>query len=115
MTSGWKRSMRFAVALAAVGFGSATAAEGLKRLPADYVLPQGDGSPGKVTFSHGSHVDTAKPNCVTCHPGTFKILQAGATTTGEPIKHAAMEKGRLCGSCHGKTAFNFDDCTTCHR
>jgi len=26
-----------------------------------------------------------------------------------------MEKGGQCGACHGKGAFGFDSCDTCHR
>jgi len=26
-----------------------------------------------------------------------------------------MTKGAACGSCHGRKAFGFDDCTLCHR
>lgn len=85
------------------------------KLPADYVFPQGDGSPGKVTFSHGSHVDTSKPTCVTCHPRNFRILQSGRDFTGEPLRHQRMEAGAACGACHGKGAFGFDTCDACHK
>ena len=88
----------------------------LPRLPKDYVFPQGADSPGKVTFSHQSHVDQSKPDCTTCHPKLFKMLKPGSTADGTPIVHAKMEKGRQCGACHnGKDAHGFDDCTTCHR
>ena len=95
--------------------GAAHAAGPLPKLPADHVLTQGDGSPGKVTFSHASHVDTAKPNCVVCHPSRFRILEAGKTASGEPIRHQQMEAGAACGACHGKGAFGFDSCDTCHK
>lgn len=95
--------------------GAALAAGTLSKLPADYVFTQGDGSPGKVTFSHASHVDTAKPNCTSCHPKAFRILEAGKTATAEPILHKQMEAGAGCGSCHGKTAFAFDSCDMCHK
>lgn len=104
-----------ALALGILVAGGALAAGKIAKLPADFSYPTGDGSPGKVTFSHGSHVDTAKPSCVTCHPTHFRILEAGKTRTGEPIKHQQMEAGASCGSCHGKTAFGFDSCDMCHR
>lgn len=73
-------------------------------------------SPGKVVFSHQTHVDQSKPDCTTCHPKLFKMLKPGSTADGTPIVHAKMEKGRQCGACHnGKDAHGFDDCTTCHR
>ena len=87
----------------------------LTKLPGDYVFVRGDGSPGPVTFSHGSHVDAARPSCVTCHPARFRILESGRTASGDPIRHQQMEAGAGCGSCHGKTAFGFDSCDTCHR
>lgn len=95
--------------------GAASAGGKLPKLPADHVLAQGDGSPGKVTFSHASHVDAAKPSCVTCHPARFRILEAGKTASGDPIRHQYMEAGAACGACHGKTAFGFDSCDTCHK
>ena len=42
------------------------------------------------------------------------ILGRSATTRRAGITHATMEKGSTCGKCHGKAAFNFDDCTMCH-
>lgn len=100
------------VALAASG---ALAAGKLHRLPSDYVFARSDGSPGPVTFSHGSHVDTAKPSCVTCHPRVFRITETGRPQDREPITHARMEKGAACGACHGKAAFNFEQCDMCHK
>jgi c(7)-type cytochrome triheme protein len=102
-----------AVALAVVlvtGFASGD----LVNLPKDQLLPQGEGSPGAVRFSHETHVDADAPRCVTCHPLFFRILERSAE--GKRITHDAMEKGReSCGACHGKTAFGFDDCTMCHQ
>jgi c(7)-type cytochrome triheme protein len=96
--------------------GFSTAGE-LSRLPKDGTLPQGDGSPGKVTFSHASHVDSEKPRCTACHPIGFSILQRVSQVKTRPaITHDGMEKrGASCGACHGKTAFGFADCSNCHR
>jgi c(7)-type cytochrome triheme protein len=106
-----KLSVALALALAT---SIATAGE-LSKLPKDLPLPSGEGSPGKVTFSHQSHVDAAKPSCVTCHPRSFTILERTSARTRAPITHDAMEKGKQsCGACHGSTAFGFDDCTMCH-
>jgi c(7)-type cytochrome triheme protein len=115
MMSACKRTTRLVAVVAGSLLASAGLAGDLKRLPPDFVLPQSDGSPGKVTFSHSSHVDAAKPSCVTCHPKSFRILEKGATASGEPLKHQSMEAGRGCGACHGKTAFGFDGCDVCHR
>lgn len=106
---------KWAAMLLCAGLATAASAADLKNLPKDQVLPQGADSPGKVTFSHASHVDAAKPSCVTCHPESFRILEKGRTADGAQITHARMEKGAQCGACHGKAAFGFDDCTMCHQ
>jgi len=88
----------------------------MPRLPKAIVLPQGDDSPGAVTFNHDSHVDAAKPTCQACHPRTFPMLKAGALPKGV-ITHKKMDEGRYCGACHGKgkAAFEFEDnCENCH-
>ncbi len=116
MTRTWTVAVRCGLALAVVlAAGTASAAKKLDKLPGDYIFARSDGSPGPVTFSHASHVDTAKPNCVTCHPTRFKILESGKLATGDVIKHQQMEAGAGCGSCHGKTAFGFDSCEMCHK
>ncbi len=86
------------------------------RLPKDYVFPKGAGSPGTVTFSHASHVDSRDPKCATCHNGTFRIMEAGKPVQGE-LSQKRIHEGDLCASCHnGKTAFSVqDDCSACHR
>jgi c(7)-type cytochrome triheme protein len=110
---------RLAKGLAALGGAllatAALAAGNLQRLPTDYAFPRGEGSPGPVIFSHASHVDAAKPSCSTCHPKTFRILEAGRTASRDPVKHERMEQGAACGSCHGKTAFGFETCENCHK
>jgi c(7)-type cytochrome triheme protein len=106
---------KWAALLLCAGLATAASAADLKDLPADYAMPMGEGSPGKVTFSHASHVDSSKPTCTACHPGDFKILQAGATADGAKVTHDRMEKGAQCGACHGKAAFGFEDCTMCHQ
>ena len=42
------------------------------------------------------------------------LPRTSATKRVKAVTHAAMEKGESCGACHGKQAFNFDDCTMCH-
>ena len=101
--------------VAAVALASSAAAGGLDKLPPDYAFKPGEGSPGKVTFSHQSHVDPKKPGCTNCHPRLFRTLEPGTTVDGTPIRHAVMEKGGQCGACHGKAAFGFDSCDMCHR
>jgi c(7)-type cytochrome triheme protein len=114
MTQIGKILLRLAVA-AALAFATTALADGLDKLPPDFAFTPGEGSPGKVTFSHGSHVDPKKPGCTTCHPRLFKTLEKGATVDGAPVRHAVMEKGGQCGACHGKGAFGFDSCDLCHR
>ena len=124
MTAVPRRATMLGLLLGA-GLSTVALAQGLRKLPPDFVLDQSDGSPGKVTFSHSSHVDSKRPSCIPCHPGTFRILQRGANPRvveeGEirglkriPVTHAEMEKGRQCGMCHGKEAFGFDSCDVCH-
>jgi len=106
------RMLGLAVALGLCG---AAGAGDLPKLPRDYALPSSDGSPGPVTFSHSSHVDAKQPGCTRCHPALFKTLSSGVTADGQSINHKAMEQGRQCGACHGKSAFGFDSCDMCHR
>jgi c(7)-type cytochrome triheme protein len=107
---------RWLAGVAAVALAGAAAAGGpLSKLPPDRQLPQGDGSPGQVTFSHASHVDSARPNCVTCHPRNFRILASGKTASGEPLNHDRMKEGAACGACHARTAFDFETCDNCHK
>ena len=102
--------------LAAAAFATATLAADLPRLPVALPLPQGGDSPGVVTFNHDMHVDTSKAagSCTACHPRLFSILGKSATKRVKTVTHDAMLKGESCGACHGKQAFNFDDCTMCH-
>jgi c(7)-type cytochrome triheme protein len=100
--------------LAALLLGGAALADDLPNLPAALKLAQTGESPGVVTFNHDMHVDTSSPACVSCHPRLFSILGRSVAKQRAPITHAAMEKGEACGACHGKAAFNFDDCTMCH-
>src|SRR5574340_955532 len=108
-----------ALTVGVLGWGVAMAG-GLPNLPGELKLPAGADSPGQVMFRHDSHVDSAKPACVTCHPRKFGILGRSAERRGPAVTHAAMEKGEACGACHGAkkdgkdVAFGFDDCTMCH-
>ncbi len=104
------------IAIAGLAFGALVAAQGLPKLPGDLALPLGKDSPGKVIFNHATHVDQAKPDCTTCHPTLFRIVNPTLATGAEHLQHAKMEKGAACGRCHnGKDARGFDDCTMCHR
>lgn len=100
--------------LAALLLGGAALAAELPRLPGALKLPQSGESPGVVTFNHDEHVDPSRPGCVSCHPRLFSILGRSAATRARIVTHDAMEKGAACGACHGKEAFNFDDCSMCH-
>ena len=68
---------RLAVA-AALLLATGALADGLAKLPPDYTFPQGEGSPGKVTFSHQSHVDPKAPAAYL--DAIRKITPAGAVT-----------------------------------
>ena len=108
-----RSAMRLVVALCALGAGAAVA--DLPRLPGDLSLPRGADSPGQVVFRHESHVDAARPDCVTCHPRRFSILGRSGGAARPAITHDAMEKkGQACGACHGQAAFGFDECGNCH-
>jgi c(7)-type cytochrome triheme protein len=109
MTS-WKLAL--AAALLA---GSTALAADLPRLPLALKLSQSADSPGVVTFNHDMHVDTSRPDCVACHPRLFGILGRSAARRTQVVTHAAMEKGSACGACHGKAAFNFEDCSMGHK
>jgi c(7)-type cytochrome triheme protein len=116
MRAGAHARVRWAAALAGALLAGAGMARGkLERLPPDRILRQGEGSPAPVIFSHGSHVDPARPGCVTCHPRTFRILGPGKAAAGATILHESMESGAACGACHGRTAFGFESCEACHK
>jgi c(7)-type cytochrome triheme protein len=100
--------------LAAVALAGTAVAADLPNLPPALKLAQTGESPGVVTFNHDMHVDSAKPSCLGCHPKQFGILGRSSPERRPAVTHAAMEKGQSCGACHGKGAFNFDDCTMCH-
>lgn len=104
------------VSLVALALAGAAAAQNMPKLPRDITLPQSGDSPGKVVFSHQSHVSyQAKADCTVCHPKLAPIVKTATTGKRAPLTHAAMLKGQACGSCHGKDAHNFDDCTSCHK
>lgn len=108
------RTGKWMGALLAAGLATAAGAA-LPRLPADFVFPQGEGSPGQVTFSHASHVDERHPSCVRCHPSRFMMTEKGKAARAQLVKHELMEKGGACGGCHGKEAFGFESCELCHK
>ena len=116
------RNVRFGTASLAIVIvclmaATAAIAQGrLPKLPQPFTFAQSGDSPGKVTFTHSSHVDENAPGCTACHPRLFKILKSGLAADGRKITHEAMKQERACGACHdGKKSFGFDDCTTCHR
>lgn len=109
------KHLRLSAFLLTLGLGATVLASGVANLPKDRPLPQGDGSPGVVTFRHASHVDGTRPDCTVCHPTLFSILPPSPARPALALKHADMEKGAACGKCHdGKSAHGFEDCATCH-
>ncbi len=112
-----RRQRRMLVVAALLLAGGLAGAQGL-RLPVDLALPQTGDSPGKVVFSHASHVGMQpRADCTTCHPRLAPILGANRRKARRPpITHDRMVKGESCGACHdGQSARGFDDCTMCHR
>ena len=107
--------MRGWVVAVGIGLGGVALAD-LPRLPGELQVTKSDDSPGQVTFRHDSHVDSAKPGCVACHPRIFSILgrSSDKPVTKVKLTHDAMEKGQGCGACHGKKAFGFEECGNCH-
>ncbi len=102
-------------AVALVTMAAPIAAPSLPRLADEVKIAKSAESPGQVVFNHTTHVDSAKPECTSCHPRDFRILKASVGTKG--IVHKNFEQGRQCGRCHnGKQAFSYEaDCTICHR
>lgn len=90
-------------------------AQSMPRLPDPLPLAMSPASPGQVTFNHVTHVDPARPACLTCHPKDHGILGSRGGRK-VPILHAHFDEGRQCGRCHdGTKAFAVtDDCTNCH-
>jgi c(7)-type cytochrome triheme protein len=104
------------IVFAGVCAAASALAQNMPKLPPDITLKQSGDSPGKVTFSHTSHLSyQAKPDCTVCHPKLAPITKPAPGVKRAPTTHAAMLKGAACGSCHGKTAHSFDDCTSCHK
>ncbi|HSB77822.1 MAG TPA: c(7)-type cytochrome triheme domain-containing protein, partial [Candidatus Methylomirabilis sp.] len=97
MRHNWSAGMIWAGVILALG---ASAGAQQLRLPSDLAYAKAEGSPGKVIFSHQSHVAFAD-KCTACHVKLFRMLQPTRQVT-----HAAMEKGASCGACHnGQMAF----------
>ncbi|GBC80962.1 putative Ni/Fe-hydrogenase 2 b-type cytochrome subunit [bacterium HR10] len=92
-------------------------AEGLERLniPPDVTFPQGEGSPGPVTFRHASHINWERPDCTVCHREPFHILKVEGEASSRPARD--WHDARHCGRCHdGKTSFSAqEECAVCHR
>lgn len=102
---------------AVVIFCAATiAAQSMPKLRDGLLIKQSGDSPGRVTFNHATHVDSARPDCTGCHPRLFRILEPQSVSKPAPVTHERMQKGESCGACHnGKKAFALDDdCTNCH-
>lgn len=95
------------------------AAVGQVKIPPDFSFPQGEKSPGKVTFSHAFHQEKLG-KCVACHVKVFKMKKGSSS----PFTMARIQAGELCGTCHngstdvgGKAVFNAGDkanCARCH-
>jgi c(7)-type cytochrome triheme protein len=83
------------------------------KLPCDRAFAQAQDAPGPVVFQHSTHVPLARWSCLGCHPAPFRMLSPGISP-----RHAEMDAGRECGTCHnGRAAFATDSpesCELCH-
>jgi c(7)-type cytochrome triheme protein len=81
--------------------------KGLKPGVLSYMVPK---PAGQASFSHEFHLQSYK--CADCHTKIFPY-RVGATKA----TMADMEKGKACGTCHGKgkDAFGVDECIKCHK
>jgi c(7)-type cytochrome triheme protein len=70
-------------------------------------VPREAGEDAKVIFRHQSH--TVLLACDSCHPAPFE-MSAGET----PMTMEQLDKGELCGACHGTVAFPTSACVLCH-
>lgn len=67
-----------------------------------------------VVFSHKSHVEDLNMSCNACHDKLFP-MESGASEKLADFNHKAFDKGKYCGSCHGKSASPMNaECTKCH-
>jgi c(7)-type cytochrome triheme protein len=92
-------------------------AQTLPRLPGEFLFVAKEDNPGPVVFNHRTHVNPQHPNCLTCHPVLFSILNPGKPADGLAMSHKQMRRGKDCGVCHnGKVAFGTKGtkCVTCH-
>lgn len=98
--------------LVLVGSGN-TPGQQRPKMPPDFAFDVGEGSPGKVTFSHDQHFAKV-PKCTECHTRIFKMKRG---TTGK-LTMAEMNAGKQCGTCHdGKRSFSVtegENCMKCH-
>jgi len=76
-------------------------------LPKDLAFPRSEESPGKVTFSHDSHLLVAE-KCTDCHGKQLGILP------GRAPRATDMHSAENCGRCHNGKAAG-DECLSCHK
>ncbi len=108
LVSSFADAKRQAVPVGPAASGPPDVTRGLARFdpPGEFVIASVAGSPGPVRFHHAAHVDSARPECASCHDGTFSIVQvAGPVPRGAP-----MHDKTRCGKCHDVER----DCTHCH-
>lgn len=77
------------------------------RIPMRVPRGAGDFPPDAARFSHWGH---RRAQCYDCHPSVFPQARLA-------FDHAAMDKGRYCGACHGgdrARAIDDMDCEACH-
>lgn len=87
-------------------------------LPDEVTFPAKKAGSRAVTFSHKKHISfQEKPDCTTCHTGTFGILKDEKVAPQPTSKGGMfMHKKQACGKCHnGEDAFSvLVECTRCH-
>jgi len=84
-----------------------------KEAPAKLVF---EAKPGTVTFDHAKHVEAAKGDCKTCHPGLFE-QEKGDLGYKEGMHKKAEAAKASCGACHRPEGTAFEskgNCNKCH-
>ena len=72
---------------------------------------------GNVTFNHAAHVQRAKGDCKTCHPGTFQQDSKAPLNYKAGLHKTAETSKTSCAMCHvaGGAAFESKgNCAKCH-
>jgi c(7)-type cytochrome triheme protein len=108
-----KRLLATATAIAAVLAAGMIFSPSAGEAPANLVF---ESKAGAVTFDHAKHVERARADCATCHPG---LWLAGKGDLGyKASMHKKAETDQVsCGACHrpeGQAFESKNNCKRCH-